>query len=299
MTQSNLRDITTIPLSHHASQLNWVGMEDAACPINLLCDPAAHPVPARLGIFVSLDSPTAKGIHMSRMYQLVQDNLANQCMTAERLQQFVEQLIEQQQDISYHARLDIHTDITINKPALISQRSGYQRYPVALSFEYATTMASTSLTLKVPYSSTCPCSAALVQQAQAEAFSRNFDKNTVDANAVYQWLNSAQGMVATPHSQRSVATVKLTFSGIILPEVSQLIKQLEDCLATPVQTAVKRADEQAFARLNAQNLMFCEDAARRLRIWLTTQTELTDYWFKVEHQESLHAHNAVVIDYKR
>jgi GTP cyclohydrolase I len=26
--------------------------------------------------------------------------------------------------------------------------------------------------------------------------------------------------------------------------------------------------------------------------------EITDYWFKVEHQESLHAHNAVVIDQK-
>lgn len=26
--------------------------------------------------------------------------------------------------------------------------------------------------------------------------------------------------------------------------------------------------------------------------------EVTDYWFKVEHQESLHAHNAVVIDQK-
>ena len=25
---------------------------------------------------------------------------------------------------------------------------------------------------------------------------------------------------------------------------------------------------------------------------------VTDYWFKVEHQESLHAHNAVVIDQK-
>ncbi|KPY95846.1 hypothetical protein ALO94_200453 [Pseudomonas syringae pv. spinaceae] len=29
-----------------------------------------------------------------------------------------------------------------------------------------------------------------------------------------------------------------------------------------MQTAVKRADEQAFARLNGQNLMYVEDAAR-------------------------------------
>ena len=299
MTPASLPDITTTPLSEHASQLSWVGMEDIACPINVLYDSLAYPVPARLGIFVSLDNPMAKGIHMSRMYQLIQDELANQSMTSQRLQQVVEQLIEQQQGISYHARLDIDTDITLNKSALLSQRSGYQCYAVSMSFEYEPARASTTLTVQIPYSSTCPCSAALAQHAQAEAFIRHFAQNTVEPSAVYQWLSSAKGLVATPHSQRSVATVKLTFSGIILPDINHLIKELEDALATPVQTAVKRTDEQAFARLNAQNLMFCEDAARRIRDWLTKQTELTDYWFKVEHQESLHAHNAVVIDYKK
>lgn len=39
-----------------------------------------------------------------------------------------------------------------------------------------------------------------------------------------------------------------------------LIDQMEAVLATPVQTAVKRADEQAFAWLNGQNLMYVEDA---------------------------------------
>ena len=38
----------------------------------------------------------------------------------------------------------------------------------------------------------------------------------------------------------------------------------EGALKTPVQSAVKREDEQAFARLNGRNLMFCEDAARRI-----------------------------------
>ena len=37
---------------------------------------------------------------------------------------------------------------------------------------------------------------------------------------------------------------------------------MEAALGTPVQTAVKREDEQAFARLNGRNLMFCEDAPR-------------------------------------
>jgi GTP cyclohydrolase I len=41
--------------------------------------------------------------------------------------------------------------------------------------------------------------------------------------------------------------------------------------------------------------MFCEDAARRIKNYLEQIKFVVDYWFKVEHQESLHAHNAIVI----
>jgi len=82
------------------------------------------------------------------------------------------------------------------------------------------------------------------------------------------------------------------------PDLASFILELENAIGTPVQTAVKRSDEQAFAKLNAENLMFCEDAARRIQLALEQPDFVKDYWFKVEHQESLHAHNAVVIDQK-
>ena len=59
-----------------------------------------------------------------------------------------------------------------------------------------------------------------------------------------------------------------------------------------------REDEQAFAALNAKNLLFCEDAARRLKQCFETMPSIADYQFKVEHQESLHGHNAVVHESK-
>ena len=59
--------------------------------------------------------------------------------------------------------------------------------------------------------------------------------------------------------------------------------------------AVKREDEQAFALRNGQNLMFCEDAARRLKQRFDTFTELSDFRISVTHKESLHPHNAVAI----
>jgi len=57
-----------------------------------------------------------------------------------------------------------------------------------------------------------------------------------------------------------------------------------------VQTAVKRADEQAFAALNGQNLMFVEDAARRIEAALGEYTRPSVH---VRHLESLHPHDAV------
>ena len=62
-----------------------------------------------------------------------------------------------------------------------------------------------------------------------------------------------------------------------------------------MQTAVKREDEQEFARLNGQNLMFCEDAGRKLKNGLAEDIRVEDFWVRVEHHESLHVHNAVSV----
>ncbi|MDQ2972095.1 MAG: GTP cyclohydrolase, FolE2/MptA family, partial [Pseudomonadota bacterium] len=75
----------------------------------------------------------------------------------------------------------------------------------------------------------------------------------------------------------------------------ELIDAIEAAMRTPVQTAVRREDEQAFARLNAENPMFCEDAARRIRAALNADPRIADYRIVATHHESLHAHDAVTI----
>ncbi|MBL1711628.1 GTP cyclohydrolase I FolE2, partial [Klebsiella pneumoniae] len=74
-----------------------------------------------------------------------------------------------------------------------------------------------------------------------------------------------KGMPATPHSQRSWAWVNIRLNQSAQSQaVIALIDYAEVALGTAVQTVVKRSDEQTFAVANGQNLMFCEDAARRL-----------------------------------
>ena len=72
-----------------------------------------------------------------------------------------------------------------------------------------------------------------------------------------------------------------------------LVDAVESALGTPVQTAVKREDEQAFAEANAANLMFCEDAARRVAAALACDARIERYDVAVAHFESLHPHDAV------
>jgi GTP cyclohydrolase I len=110
---------------------------------------------------------------------------------------------------------------------------------------------------------------------------------------VLAWLGSEQGIVATPHAQRSTAQVCVSPVAGGELHLLRVLDAVERALGTPVQTAVKREDEQAFALANGSNLMFCEDAARRIRLALDVDAELADFRIRVEHRESLHPHDAV------
>lgn len=150
------------------------------------------------------------------------------------------------------------------------------------------------LKIDVPYSSTCPCSAALARQLIQQQFIDDFANKPLQHAEVLAWLGSSHGIVATPHSQRSTAQLHMHLEEFIdeLP-LSVIINDAEAALGTAVQTTVKRADEQAFALANGQNLMFCEDAARRLHPEPCGQNGLLGFALEVVHAESLHAHDAV------
>lgn len=282
----------------YSSALQWVGMEGIAMPMLIPADAdKTAQVTASCDVFVSLDNPDAKGIHMSRLYELI-----NQLNAFELNQRHVENLLDDiiasQQGNSDNAKLVVRFSWVFNKKSLLSGGSGFQAYDVVINSELTGKGYNTTLSIDIPYSSTCPCSASLSRQLLGQKVNEVFNEDMISKESVVSWLQSQSGSVATPHSQRSFAYLNLDIGGHEWPALTPLILTVEECLSTPLQTAVKRQDEQEFARLNATNLMFCEDAARRIKLLLETMPNVKDYWFKVEHQESLHAHNAVVIDRK-
>ncbi|SDI62577.1 GTP cyclohydrolase I [Ferrimonas sediminum] len=298
---TTMPDVASSAKAQIGGTLDWVGMSNIELPLTVTADDGkSRAVTAKVEAFVNLPNPQAKGIHMSRLYLALDQLSLNGELNLASMKALLDNFISSHEALSDRAKIKISFDYHLRRPSLLSDNSGWRAYPVTLVGSLNQGKLTLEMNVDVSYSSTCPCSAALARQLIQESFNRDFgDKQSLSAEEIHHWLGTTQGVVATPHSQRSVAEVwvKLDNNLTELPIV-QLVDRIESALATPVQAAVKREDEQEFARLNGQNLMFVEDAARRLKMALNDTSDFFDFWLRVNHLESLHAHDAVSVTCK-
>ena len=294
------RDQHVIPLPDVAASgnagkllpLEWVGMQGIALPVWLEEGGQAQQVHAWADAHVDLPDPRIKGIHMSRLYLLLDAFAAAGPLDTGELASLLHKMVASHADCaSTQARVALSFAVLRRQPALLTAGlSGWKSYPVRLQATLAPQGFALSLALDVGYSSTCPCSAALARQLIADGFAAQFGTGGIDGAAARDWLLE-HASLATPHSQRSTASVTVLLGETAELELFALIDLVEAALATPLQTAVKRADEQAFARLNGANLMYVEDAARRVQAALAARYAQASV--AVRHMESLHPHDAV------
>jgi len=294
LDNARLPDVATGAQPDAGGALDWVGMDGIDLPVHCADGQGgALTVPARVSVQVNLSDPSARGIHMSRLYLALEKSLGEQTLTPSGLCSLLHALVASHAGLSNRVRLRIAYSQLLKRRALVSDNAGWRAYPVTVEAQLLDEHFSVQLGCEVTYSSTCPASAALSRQLNQQRFDGDFTDTVPSPRAVREWLGSGRGMAATPHAQRSTATVMVRLApGFDLP-VSELIDAVEGALATPVQTAVKREDEQVFAKLNAENLMFCEDAARRIRAALDADERIAGYRIRAAHHESLHPHDAV------
>ena len=305
LTIDNINKISTLEMPdvalsqsiNYKRKLDWVGMEKIEIPLKLVDSHKDNitTIPAFIDIFVSLSDPETKGIHMSRLYLTLQE-ISKKPFTLINLKNTMNKILHSHKELSNQAKIIIDFNYLLERKALESQYSGWMSYPskVIISVENQNEFKC-ELETKIKYSSTCPCSAALARQLIQDRFERDFNQRaTISKEEIANWLIKEESICATPHSQRSEAIIKVKMSPTIdyFP-LTSLIENLESSVQTPVQTAVKREDEREFAKLNAKNLMFCEDACRRICLGLDQLNSFTDYYVKVIHYESLHPHDAV------
>ncbi len=290
-------DIAKEARASKSGTLDKVGMEGIEQPVLVRsADGKLNQIPAKIDLFVSLDDPHAKGIHMSRLYAAAKEHLTNTELTMETLMDLIAALLKSHESLSYSASAKVSFDYMLERPSLKSGQKGFRYYPVTLIVERDGHNLTLESDFRISYSSTCPCSAALARQLVQQKFLKDFDSKTADIEEIAAWITREENQVATAHGQRSYADIKVRFKTIDdVVHYNELIDLIEGAVQTPVQALVKREDEQEFARLNGENLMFSEDAARKIKSALEQDDRVMDYHIHVQHKESLHPHDAVVI----
>jgi GTP cyclohydrolase I len=275
--------------------LGWVGMERIELAVMVAgADGASRLLPARGAAFVNLVGDGHRGIHMSRLYRSLDQQLAAREPSPPMLRALLQEFLDSHAGLSDRARVALEFELPLRRAALKSALTGWRLYPVRLGAQLDASGFRAEATVEVQYSSTCPGSAALARQLVQQGFERAFPGAAAETSAVRDWLGTPEGVCATPHAQRSIATVTVRWDAdAVDAPLGALIDAVEQALATPVQTAVRRDDEQEFARLNGAHPMYCEDAVRRIRAALEAFDGVADYRIRAAHLESLHPHDAV------
>lgn len=224
---------------------------------------------ARITGTVALASGS-KGINMSRLLRTFYANgqsVFDLDVAAEIVQRYLVEVG------SSSARLKVQFRLPLQVSSLRSGLQGWQYYPVVMAASIRSgAPVRRFLELDFTYSSACPCSAELAEHAR-----------------------ETRGVYAIPHSQRSLARLKVELHTGAQLSVEELVTHAREALQTETQVLVKREDEQAFAELNGAYVKFVEDAARLVFGRLDPDTRIRDFQIFCSHFESLHSHDAVSV----
>lgn len=285
--------------------LNKVGIAPVDLPIRVLRrDGTEQVLQAQASLYCSLDDSNAKGLNLSRLYLIMHETIANH-LTMDGIKSALENMATKQGSKNAYCKLrfkypwtqkalrsreglteaEIALGLfqTLENGERISLRKlqGHIAYNVTLEGRYHADQEKQYrfyLTTEYVYSSTCPCSFELAQNA-----------------------TELRNAAANAHSQRSIMKTTVEFNPDNIVWIEDLVELHRQHIPTEVQVVVKRRDEQAFAELNGSNLLFSEDAVRivyqALDKWFD-DGKITDFRVITDHQESLHPWQAIALTTK-
>ena len=199
---NNMPDVAAHELQMPHVTLDWVGMSGIHQPLLIKDGDRINRAQAVVQIYVDLGDELAKGIHMSRLYLILDEHSETRPLTTAGLKLLLRSMLESHRDLSSRAFVQFDFNYYLRRPALVSDNSGWNAYPVSIRGELKDGEIELELKINVQYSSTCPCSAALARQLIQQQFEADFGtRGDVPVEQVAAWLGTEQGIVATPHSQ--------------------------------------------------------------------------------------------------
>lgn len=285
-----------------AVPLDKVGVTGVDLPMKFLRrDGSVEQLHVKASLYGSLDNPNAKGLNLSRFPILMHEKIANH-MSIEGLQDILLELARKQNSKHVYCKLRFkypwvqealrtREELPDDAPAKDvfkvvegvklshNKMLGYIFYDCILEGQLHNGDFKFYLTVDYVYSSTCPCSFELAQDATEK-----------------------RGKAANGHSQRSIAKVTVQFDPVNIIWIEDIVEMCRRQVPTEVVIICKRRDEQAFAELNGSNLIFTEDASRLLYEGLDEMFDagkILDFSIVTEHLESLHPWSATAVVSKK
>ena len=288
-------DVASSTKPKEPTRLDWVGMNGIVMLLAVDYKSSGKSTVDKLrsviDCHVDLAKPNLRGIHMSRMYLSLTKLSDLKRVNYPAMVKFSKEIVAMQEGGSTSSLTSFSFNLCVRRESLVSGHQGWLDYPVRISMVNIKGKIRCQIDIQIVYSSTCPCSAALSRQLVSERFNRYFKEEELNLTSGAEWLLQEEKLMATPHSQRSIATIGIVCHPKKDFPILDIINQAELAIKTSVQAVVKREDEQVFASINGENLMFCEDAARIL-LEAFAGYKKDAISVKICHLESLHAHNA-------
>ncbi len=282
--------------------LDKVGVTGVDLPMKFLRrDGTIQELHVKASLYGSLDDPNAKGLNLSRFPILMHEKISDH-MSVEYMQDILLELAKKQNSKHVYCKLRFkypwvqealrtRQEASANAPASDvfkvvegvplshDKMVGYIFYDCVLEGQLHNGDFKFYLTVDYVYSSTCPCSFELAQDATEK-----------------------RGKAANGHSQRSIAKVTVQFDPANIVWIEDVVEMCRRQVPTEVVIICKRRDEQAFAELNGSNLMFTEDASRLMYEGLDQLFDagrILDFSVVTEHLESLHPWSATAVVSKK
>jgi GTP cyclohydrolase I len=248
-----------------------VGIRKVRLPIGVMRkDGSVNQTTAEISIYTDLNDKV-KGANMSRYRIVLEELAANKDLL---MHEFVRTLMDETKLRlgTSNAYVKIKFDYFLVKEAPVSKTPSHMNYECTIEGVLNCDSPSSEpvkprlyLTVQVPYTSLCPCSKKIARYGA--------------------------------HNQRSFADVKVELIEGKDCWIEEIVDLVESVASSPIRNTLKRADESWQTELMYEQPMFVEDMIRAIAVKLDEKIDnnISDYSAVVNHEESIHLHNAVAV----
>jgi len=221
-------------------------------------------IPANFSLYVSLIG--GKGIHMSRLPIVLLEHSPLH-IDKKSIQNVLDVMEERSGEFCKDYYLKMSFEYARNILSPVTKLKNIMVIPVKIKVSKNDKKYKHILEIMVPYTSLCPCSKEISKYSA--------------------------------HNQRSFATVTVElFNSDYHDVVQNIILAVERCVSCPIYNILKREDEKYVTERAYENPNFVEDISRNIGVELDKFLEIdyiNDYCIVINHEESIHQHNAVAI----